>query len=73
VSNQFVHPVGWNPGFEKAMEYLPYASTELNNANTAKCRDTVAKYATQIINGTMTAADGVKAMQDELKQLEIIK
>lgn len=73
VSNQFVHPVGWNPGFEKAMEYLQYATTELNNANTTKCRDTIAKYATQIINGSMTAADGVKAMQDELRQLEIIK
>ena len=73
VSNQFVHPVGWNPGFEKAMEYLQYATPELNNANTNKCRDTIAKYATQIINGSMTAADGVKAMQDELKQLEIIK
>jgi len=65
--------VGWNPGFEKAMEYLQYATPELASANTTKYRDTVAKYATQIINGSMTAADGIAAMQVELKQLEIIK
>ena len=73
VNNQFVNPVGWNPGFEKAMEYLQYATPELASANSTKYRDTVAKYATQIINGSMTAADGIAAMQVELKQLEIIK
>ena len=73
VSNQFVNPVGWNPGFEKAMEYLQYAAPELASANSTKYRDAVAKYATQIINGSMTAADGIAAMQTELKQLEIIK
>jgi putative aldouronate transport system substrate-binding protein len=73
VSNQFVNPVAWNPGFEKAMTYLPYASIELSNANTGKYKEIVAKYATQIINGAMTAADGVAAMQSELTQAGILK
>ncbi len=72
TSRKYVNPVEWNPGFEKAMEYLPYAGIELTDINTAKARDIVAKYATQIINGTMTATDGVAAMQGELKDLGIV-
>ena len=72
TSRLYVSPVEWNPGFEKAMEYLPYASIELANVNKQKTTDTVAKFATQIINGAMSAADGVAAMQQEFKNLGIL-
>lgn len=72
TSRKYVSPVEWNPGFEDAMEYLPYASTELSNINVQKYKDAVAKYATQIINGTMSAADGVAAMRAELAETGVI-
>lgn len=72
TSRKFVNPVGWNPGFEEAMGYLQYASLELTNANTQAYKDIVAKYATEIITGTKTAAEGVAAMDAELKERGII-
>ena len=72
TSRKFVNPVGWNPGFEEAMSYLQYASLELTNANTQAYKDIVAKYATEIITGTKTAAEGVAAMDAELKERGII-
>lgn len=72
TSRQYDSPVEWNPGFEKAMEYLGFASTELSNINVQKYKDSVSKFATQIINGTMTAADGVAAMQKELADVGVI-
>lgn len=72
TSRLYVSPVEWNPGFEKAMEYLPYADIEINNINKTKMRDTVAKFGTEIINGSMTAAEGVAAMQAELVALGVI-
>lgn len=72
TSRKFVHPVGWNPGFEEAMSYLPYASLELTNENTAAYKEIVAKFATEIINGTKTAREGIDAMDAELKARGII-
>lgn len=72
TSRQYISPVGWNPGFEDAMTFLPYASLELSNSNTAAYKEIVAKYATEIITGSMTAADGVAAMDKELKERGII-
>lgn len=73
TSRQYVSPVEWNPGFEKALEYLQYATVELSSSLKDKQRDVVAKYGTQIINGTMTSADGVAAMDKELKEMGIIQ
>jgi putative aldouronate transport system substrate-binding protein len=72
TSRKFKFLVPLNPGFEEAMAYLPYASLEISNANTATYKEIVAKYATEIINGTKTAAEGVAAMQAELKERGVI-
>lgn len=73
VSDKYAHPVPGAPGFERAMEFLPYAAMEMISADVPQYRQTVAKYATQIINGTMSAKDGVAAMQKDLTDLSIIK
>ena len=72
ANRKFVNPVGWNPGFEEAMEYLKYASLELSNEKTAVYKEIVAKYATEILTGTKTAAQGVAAMDAELKERGVI-
>ena len=72
TSRKYVNPVGWNPGFERAMTFMPYASLELTNSNTAAYKEIVAKYATEIIVGTKTAAEGIAAMDQELKERGII-
>ncbi len=72
TSRKYVSPVEWNPGFEKAMEYLPYATTEYSSSQVDRYKEIVSKYATQIINGTMTGADGVAGMDKELKEAGII-
>lgn len=72
TSRKYEFRVPLNPGFEEAMAFLPYASLELSNGNTGTYKEIVAKYATEIINGTKTAADGVAAMQAELKERNVI-
>lgn len=68
ISEKFTSKVGWNPGFEEAMKHIKYATPELSSPDNGKYKEIVGKYSTQIINGSMSAADGVKAMRDELKQ-----
>lgn len=72
ASRKYVNPVGWNPGFEEAMAFLPYASLEMTNEKTSTYKEIVAKFATEIINGTKTAQEGVAAMQEELKARGVI-
>lgn len=72
TSRKYVFPVPLNPGFAEAMEFLPYATLDLSNEKTATYKEIVAKYATEIIIGTKTAAEGVAAMQAELKDRGVI-
>lgn len=69
---KYENPVDWNPGFEQAMTYIQYASPELSNDKTAQYKEIVGKNAVQIINGSLSAADGVAAMNNELKQAGVI-
>lgn len=73
ISEKFVSKVGWNPGFEEAMKYLPYASIEVSNEYTGKFKEIVGKHGTQIVGGAVSAADGVKAMQEELQQAGVLQ
>ncbi|MDD4079912.1 MAG: extracellular solute-binding protein [Eubacteriales bacterium] len=72
TSRKFEFLVPLNPGFAEAMEFLPYGSLELSNANTATYKEIVAKHATEIITGAKTASEGVAAMQAELKDRSVI-
>lgn len=73
VSRQYVDPIGFPPNVELAMSYLPHASIQHSDALTDMYRQIVAKYGTQIVNGTMSGAEGVAAMQEELKAEGVIK
>lgn len=73
ISEKFISRTGWNPGFEEAMKYLPYASIEVSNEFTPKFKEIVGKHGTQIISGSISPADGIKAMQEELKQAGVLK
>lgn len=72
TSRKYVSPVPLNPGFAEAMAFLPYASLDLSTDKTGTYKEIVAKYATEIIQGTKTAAEGVAAMQTELKDRGVI-
>ena len=72
TSRKYVFPVPLNPGFAEAMEFLPYASLDLSTDKTTTYKEIVAKFATEIIIGTKTAAEGVAAMQAELKDRGVI-
>ena len=72
TSRKYVSPVTMNPGLEEAMAFLPYASLELSNEKTATYKEIVAKHATEIITGAKTAAEGVAAMDAELKSRGVI-
>lgn len=72
TSRKFINRVGWNPGFERAMEFIDDAFLELSTSDTATYKEIVAKHATEILNGSKTAAEGVAAMDKELKDRGII-
>ncbi|MHC1787582.1 MAG: ABC transporter substrate-binding protein [Christensenellales bacterium] len=73
VNTAYVNPLPWNPGFERAMSFLPYAAIEMNNANSGKYREIVSKHATQIIIGAVSAQQGVADMRAELTLAGITK
>lgn len=72
TSRKYESPVPLNPGFAEAMAFLPYASLDMSTDMTSTYKEIVAKYATEIIVGTKTAAEGVEAMQKELKDRGVI-
>ena len=72
TSRKYIFPVPLNPGFAEAMEFLPFATLDLSTDKTATYKEIVAKFATEIIIGTKTAAEGVAAMQAELKDRGVI-
>jgi putative aldouronate transport system substrate-binding protein len=72
ISSKFKHPIGWNPGFEDAMKYLEYASTEAALPETPKYTEVVGKHAAKIVKGDVSTKDGLAAMRAELKQAGVI-
>ncbi|MDV4151386.1 extracellular solute-binding protein [Clostridium sp. AL.422] len=72
INNEFVHPIGWNPGFEDAMNYLKYATSEMSSPLKAKYEEIVSKHGVQIIKGSVDAETGLKAMREELKTAGVI-
>lgn len=72
ASRKYEFPVPLNPGFAEAMEFLPYATLDMSTDKTATYKEIVAKYATEIIIASKTAAEGVAAMQAELKDRGVI-
>ncbi|NLX82825.1 MAG: ABC transporter substrate-binding protein [Clostridiales bacterium] len=72
TSRKYVSPVPLNPGFAEAMAFLPYASLDMSTDMNNTYKEIVAKYATEIIIGTKTGAEGVEAMQKELKERGVI-
>lgn len=72
VNVQFKNPIGWNPGFEDAMQYLKYASIENALPQTSKYTEIVSKYGVKIIKGDLGVQDGLNAMRNELKQAGVI-
>jgi len=72
TSRKYESPVPLNPGFAEAMAFLPYASLDMSTDKTSTYKEIVAKHATEVIIGTKTAAEGVEAMQKELKDRGVI-
>ncbi|NLC33330.1 MAG: carbohydrate ABC transporter substrate-binding protein [Clostridiales bacterium] len=72
ASHKYVSPVPLNPGFAEAMEFLPYGSLDMSTDKSGTYKEIVAKYGTEIIIGNKTAAEGIEAMQTELKERGVI-
>lgn len=72
TSRKYMSPVPLNPGFAEAMAFLPYGSLDMSTDKTSTYKEIVAKYGTEIIIGTKTAAEGIAAMQAELKERGVI-
>lgn len=62
----FVNPVGYNPGVEEALSYGGYASIETPISNESDLKEIVGKWGVQIVSGSVSAADGVAQMRQEL-------
>lgn len=71
--DEFKNPIGWNPGFEEAMELLPYASIEKAFEETKKYEEIVAKHGVQIVKGSVSVDDGLKNMREELLTAGVIE
>lgn len=72
ISSKFQNPIGWNPGFEDALQYIKYATIETSLPETDKYTEVVGKYAVKIVKGDLSVSDGLTSMRNELKQAGVI-
>lgn len=71
IFKDFKNPIGFNPGVEEALSYGEYATVDMAlDENTYK--KVVGKWAVQMTNGTVSVADGIKGLHDELMSLKFI-
>jgi len=71
IDQNFEHPVGFNPGVDEAFTYLPYATIDLIIPNETEYKETVGKWAIQIIKGDVTVEQGLESMRKDLVALGI--
>lgn len=72
ISSNYKNPIGWNPGFQDALQYLKYATIEEALPETNKYTEVVSKNAVKIIKGDVNVKDGLVSMRNELKQAKVI-
>jgi putative aldouronate transport system substrate-binding protein len=73
IDAQFKNPIGWNPGFQDALQYIKYSKVENAYPETKKYTEIVGKYAVKIIKGDVSTQDGLAQMRAELKQAGVIQ
>ncbi len=72
INAKFEAKIPNNPGFDDALEFLPYAKQNDLSPDAKEYTEIVAKHATKIISGQVDAKQGVKDLKDELLKENII-
>lgn len=73
ISAKFKAPLEKGFGVEEAMEFLQYASIESYLPESEQYMEIVGQSAIKIVSGEVSPADGLKAMQEELKAAGIME
>jgi putative aldouronate transport system substrate-binding protein len=71
IFKDFVHPVGYNPGFDEAMSYGKYATIDRAIPNEGDYKAVVGKWGIQIIKGEVSTLDGLANMRNELVSMGV--
>lgn len=71
IFKDFKHPIGFNPGVEEALSYGQYASIDKPISNESDYKEIVGKWGVQIMQGAVSASDGLASMREELLSRKI--
>lgn len=66
INAQYENALPLNPGFQEALEYLEYATPEVNNDKSSAYKEIVGRHAIQMVQGEVSIDEGLDAMRSEL-------
>lgn len=73
IYKDFVLPTDYNPGVEEGMEFIDYALVPSVGPETNEAQQIIAQQAIMILQGDISAEEGVANMQEQLKDNGIIE
>lgn len=72
IYRNFIHPVGFNPGVEDALQYLKYATIDFATKNDTDFRRIQGKWYIRIIRGEVGVLEGLASCREELVSLGFV-